>query len=129
MPQRWVLAFVAEIPEAIANYILCSHCRRKPATPNSVVSGSGVGSDVAPGPAVAEGVGTAVGWVVGLGAPVHPASSTARSSAPAPSSPSSMDFDIIALPSAGFSAVVASKLALRMTRRKVLVPMPGGIFV
>ena len=40
-----------------------------------------------------------------------------------------MDFDIIALPSAGFSAVVASKLALRMTRRKVLVPMPGGIFV
>ena len=76
-----------------------------------------------------EGVGTAVGWVVGLGAPVHPASSTARSSAPAPSSPSSMDFDIIALPSAGFSAALASTVALRMTRRKVLVPMAAGVSI
>ena len=40
-----------------------------------------------------------------------------------------MDFDIIALPGAGFSAAVASTLALRMARRKVLVPMAGGIFV
>ena len=40
-----------------------------------------------------------------------------------------MDFDIVALPGAGFSATAASTLALRMARRKVLVPMAGGIFV
>ena len=40
-----------------------------------------------------------------------------------------MDFDIVALPGAGFSVTVASTLALRMTRRKVLVPMAGGIIV
>ena len=40
-----------------------------------------------------------------------------------------MDFDIVALPGAGFSAAVAPTLALRMTHRKVLVPMAGGIFV
>ena len=40
-----------------------------------------------------------------------------------------MDFDIVALPGPGFSATVASTLALRMTRRKVLLPMAGGIFV
>ena len=84
---------------------------------------------MAPGPAVAAGVGTAPAGVVGLGAPVHPASSKVTSMAPAPSSPSAMDFDIIALPGAGFSAAVASTLALRMARRKVLVPMAGGIFV
>ena len=40
-----------------------------------------------------------------------------------------MDFDIIALPETGFSAAVASTLALRMARRKVLAPMARGIFV
>ena len=33
MPQRWMLACVAEIPEVIANSILCSHCCRESATP------------------------------------------------------------------------------------------------
>ena len=39
MPLRWTLACVAQIPEANANAILCSHCCSKSATPNSVGSG------------------------------------------------------------------------------------------
>ena len=68
MLQHWarVLACVAEIPEVSANYILCSHCRRKPANPNSVVSGSGAAPGVAPGCAGTKGVGTApaISWAL-----------------------------------------------------------------
>ena len=80
--------------------------------------GVGVGADVTPGCVVTVGVGTALADGVGLGASVHPVSSMARSTAPAPSNPRPMDY-IIALLGARLSATVACIVAFRMTRRKV----------
>ena len=79
--------------------------------------GVGVGSGVTPGCAVTVGLGTALADGVGLGAPVHPASSMARSTAPAPSKPGAMDFDMIALLDARVSNTDASTVAFRMTHR------------
>ena len=81
----------------------------------------GVGVGVAVGACVGAmvGVGTARADGVGLGASVHPVSSMARSIPPAPTKPSAMDFDIIALLDARVSTTFASTVAFRMTRRKV----------
>ena len=70
--------------------------------------GVGVGSGVTPGCAVTVGLGTASADGVGLGVSEHPVSSMARSTAPAPSKPSAMDFDIITLLGARSDATVAS---------------------
>ena len=86
----------------------------------------GVGSGVTPGCAVTVGLGTALADGVGVGAPVHPASSMARSIAPAPSKPSAMDFDIIALLDSRVSTTDASTVAFRMTRRKVRLYLLKG---
>ena len=67
---------------------------------------AGVGSGVTPGCAVTVGLGTALADGVGLGASEHPVSSMARSIAPAPTKPSAMDFDIITLLGARFSATI-----------------------
>ena len=48
---------------------------------------------------------------------------------PVPRQFSIVPLDIVALPGPGFSATVASTLALRMTRRKVLVPIAMGTVV
>ena len=88
--------------------------------------GVGVGADVTPGCAVTVGLGTALADGVGLGAPVHPASSMARSIAPAPSKPSAMDFDMIALLDARVSTTDASTVAFRMTHRKVRLYLLEG---
>ena len=88
--------------------------------------GVGVGADVTPGCAVTVGLGTALADGVGLGAPVHPVSSMARSTAPAPSKPSAMDFDIIALLDARVSTTDASTVAFRMTHRKVRLYLLEG---
>ena len=88
--------------------------------------GVGVGADVTPGCAVTVGLGTALAVGVGLGAPVHPVSSMARSTAPAPSKPSAMDFDIIALLDARVSTTDASTVAFRMTHRKVRLYLLEG---
>ena len=91
--------------------------------------GLGVGADVTPGCAVTVGLGTALADGVGLGAPVHPASSMARSIAPAPSKPSAMDFDIIALLDARVSTTDASTVAFRMTHRKVRLYLLEGVLL
>ena len=83
--------------------------------------GVGVGTGVTPGCAVTVGGGTAPADGVGLGAPEHPVRSMARRIAPAHTKPMAMDFDIITLLGARFSAAIASTLAFRMTRRKVFV--------
>ena len=90
---------------------------------------AGVGSGVTPGCAVTVGLGTALADGVGLGAPVHPASSMARSTAPAPSKPSAMDFDIIALLDARVSTTDASTVAFRMTHRKVRLYLLEGVLL
>ena len=90
------------------------------------VVGVGVGADVTPGCAVTVGLGTALAVGVGVGAPVHPASSMARSIATAPSKPSAMDFDMIALLDARVSTTDASTVAFRMTRRKVRLYLLKG---
>ena len=91
--------------------------------------GVGVGSGVTPGCAVTVGLGTALADGVGLGAPVHPASSMARSTAPAPSKPSAMDFDMIALLDARVSNTDASTVAFRMTHRKVRLYLLEGVLL
>ena len=68
-----------------------------------------------PGCAVTVGLGTALANGVGLGASVHPVSSMARSTAPAPTKPRAMDFDIVALLGARVSTTVASTLDFHMT--------------
>ena len=60
-----------------------------------------------------KGSGDGPGHLVGLGALAHPASSMATSIAPTPGSPSAMAFDKVVLPGAGFSATLASTVALR----------------
>ena len=90
---------------------------------------AGVGSGVTPGCAVTVGLGTALADGVGLGAPVHPASSMARSTAPAPSKPGAMDFDIIALLDARVSTTDASTVAFRMTHRKVRLYLLEGVLL
>ena len=91
--------------------------------------GVGVGSGVTPGCAVTVGLGTALADGVGLGAPVHPVSSMARSIAPAPSKPSAMDFDMIALLDARVSTTDASTVAFRMTHRKVRLYLLEGVLL
>ena len=76
-----------------------------------------------------KGSGDGPGHLVGLDAPVHPASSMATSIASSPNSPSAMAFDKVVLPDAGFSATLGSTLTLCRRGRKVLVPMAGGTIV
>ena len=90
---------------------------------------AGVGSGVTPGCAVTVGLGTARADGVGLGALVHPVSSMARSTAPAPSKPSAMDFDMIALLDARVSTTDASTVAFRMTHRKVRLYLLEGVLL
>ena len=91
--------------------------------------GAAVGMGVTPGCAVTVGLGTALADGVGLGAPVHPASSMARSNAPAPSKPGAMDFDMIALLDARVSNTDASTMAFRMTHRKVRLYLLEGVLL
>ena len=89
--------------------------------------GVGVGPGVTPGCAVTAGVGTAPADGVGLDPPEHPVRSMARRIAPAHTKPSAMDFDIIILLGARFSATIASTLAFRMTRGKVCEYLMRGV--
>ena len=91
--------------------------------------GVGVGSGVTPGCAVTVGLGTAPADGVGLGSSEHPASSMARRIALAHSNPRTMDFDIITLLCARFTATFASTLAFRMTRRKVRLYLLEGVLL
>ena len=93
MPQRWILAGVAEIPELISNFAPCSHCCRKSATPqlrglwfrrrfrrsSGLRRGGGSGNGPSRRP-----------W--GLAHRYTPPAVWQRASHPAPSSPSAMAF-------------------------------------